>query len=42
MYAGDCALIISDNDVPNLEVYFLFLKSIDEWFCANNLKMNLK
>ena len=42
MYADDCALIISENDAQRLEVKINdVLKSIDQWFCANNFKMNL-
>jgi len=42
MYADDCALIISENDAQSLEVKINdVLKSMDKWFCANNLKMNL-
>jgi len=42
MYADDCALIISENDAQSLEVKRNdVIKSIDKWFCTNNLKMNL-
>jgi len=42
MYADDCALIILENEAQSLEIKINdVLKSIDKWFCANNLKMNL-
>jgi len=42
MYADDCALIISDKDAQNLEVKINdVLRSIDKWFGANDVKMNL-